>query len=518
MTQLRGHSLNHPGVPSRLQGDGEHSTDDEEEEDCVSVSPGDSNRSDTPSLDGSTPGEEEFDVTPALSEVSSGGSSCNAEERLGTEGQEGEPEVVAQQPVLEGDGEGSESGGGGSSPSCGDGREGSEEPPRRTGGAGDGVDDLSELGQGGWVPLAALDTSYCCLRTRHWVSWCCSVYCVVPVYAPPAVPLPSVGAPEDTLATSESSFLGSVDPPSMMEDTPRWSLFEPSQLQPMMDRDSMARSIRPPIMAGQEGVEGGQAVPPQPNSASVSSAAKGSPHEDSPVVLPSASTARSSFLSRGSLVHSDHQRPVALGEKEGEWDGAPQPGVAKVASEGYFSAPEGSHDMMTMPPVPLGLDPALTRESQLEDGPRHSSSSSSSISVSPPTVAGDPSTVSLGLPEAQNVLEQLAQLHPTGGREGRESSDTLSAISSEGSVNFEDTQQPHFNPFDSGTVCVCTLAHTGYGQSVFVPSVPSTATICIGLNGTVTLSHKGQPSSHSVHLHLVSPSCRAGKSAEWFGI
>lgn len=146
---LQGHSLNRPGVPSRPQGDGEHSTDEEEEEEeevSVSVSPRNSSASDTPSADGSTPGEDELDVTPALSDISS--DSCDAEERLGTEGQEGEPEVVAQQPLLEGVGVGSDSDRGGSSPSCGDGREGSEEPLGRTAGAGDGVDDLSQTDQG----------------------------------------------------------------------------------------------------------------------------------------------------------------------------------------------------------------------------------------------------------------------------------------------------------------------------------------------------------------------------------
>ena len=153
VTRPRGYSLNHTAVPTRPQGDGEHSTEEEEgeeeEEDNVSVSTGDSSGSVTPSLDGSTPEEGEFDITPTLSEDGSDGSSHDTEERLGTEGQEGEPEMVGQRPVLEGDGEGSDSDGGGSSPSCGDGREGSEEPARRSGGAGDGVDDLSQLGQGG---------------------------------------------------------------------------------------------------------------------------------------------------------------------------------------------------------------------------------------------------------------------------------------------------------------------------------------------------------------------------------
>ena len=246
----------------------------------------------------------------------------------------------------------------------------------------------------------------------------------------------------------------------MAEDALRRELYG-GQLQSLMDRDSLARSIRPPIMAGQEGVEGGQTiVPPLPSAdpASVSSAGTGSPREDPPVVLPSASTARSSFLSGGSLVHSGHQRPVAVGEKEGEFGGTPpQPGVAKAASEGYFSAAEGSHEVMTVPPLPLGLDPALTQESQLEEGPRHSSSSS----MSPPPMAGDVLTVSSGLPEAQNVLEQLAQLHPSWGEEGRESSESMSAISSEGSLNFEDTQQPRFNPFDSGAVCGCGWVGVG---------------------------------------------------------
>lgn len=148
MTWLQGHSLSREGVPSRPQGDGEHSTDEEgETADYVSVSPEYSTTSDTPSLGESTPGEEECDVTPALSEISSDSASCDAEERLGTEGQEGEPEVVALQPLV-GGGEGSDSDGGGSSPSCGDGREGSEEPLRRTGGAGDGVDDIEQPDQG----------------------------------------------------------------------------------------------------------------------------------------------------------------------------------------------------------------------------------------------------------------------------------------------------------------------------------------------------------------------------------
>lgn len=277
----------------------------------------------------------------------------------------------------------------------------------------------------------------------------------------------------------------------------------------MMDRDNMARSIRPPIMAGQEGVEGGQtAVPPQPSSdsVSVSSAGKGSPHEDSPVVLPSASTARSSFLSGGSLVHSGHQRPVALGEKEGEWGGMPQPRVAKVVSEGYFSAPEGSHEVMTIPPAPLRPDPALMQDRQQEDGPQHPSSSSSSLS--PPAVAGDPLAVSLGLPEAQNVLEQLAQLHPTGGGEGRESSDTMSAISSESSFNFEDTQQPHLHPFDSGAVSVCACMHAQlFEWSVVSPQAPPATTRCGAQHGrSVQLSLCPPPSC---------PSCRAGESAEW---
>lgn len=147
-TWLQGRSLSREGVSSRPQGDGEHSNDEAgETADYVSVSPGDSTTSDTPSLGGSTPGEEECDITPALSEISSDGASCDAEERLGTEGQEGEPEVVALQPLV-GSGEWSDSDEGGSSPSCGDGREGSEEPLRRTGGAGDGVDHLGQPDQG----------------------------------------------------------------------------------------------------------------------------------------------------------------------------------------------------------------------------------------------------------------------------------------------------------------------------------------------------------------------------------
>ena len=286
--------------------------------------------------------------------------------------------------------------------------------------------------------------------------WCSysGVQCdCVAVLVLPAAPLVSVGTQDDTLtANDESGFLGSAEPPTMMEDALRWSLFEPSHLQSMMDRESLARSIRPPIMAGQEGVEGGQTVaPPQPTPTPVTSAGKVSPHEDSPVALPSASTARSSFLSEGSLVHSGHQRPVALGEKEGEW-GGPQPGVTKVASEGYFSAPEASHEAMTAPLASLGLDPALTRESRLvEEDPNHSTSSSTPSA----SVTGEPPTVPLGLPVAQNVLEQLAQLHPSVGGEGRESSDTMSSISSEGSFHFEDTQQTRFNPFDSGMVRVC---------------------------------------------------------------
>ena len=210
----------------------------------------------------------------------------------------------------------------------------------------------------------------------------------------------------------------------------------------MLERESV---LRPPIVAGQDVSETRTVGPALQVGGAPDINTSQTPLEGEtvPVTLPSASSARSCFLSGGSLIHSDHKRPVVLGEKEGEQTSTHVP-LVKSASEGYFSTPVTPKESQELI-AKLNSEPRTREDHQQPLLERKNGGDEEK---------NDFQLTSLSLPEAENVIEQLASLYPPGakGLEGRDSaSSTVSDLSSEESLDFGVSQA--FNPFDGG-VCV----------------------------------------------------------------
>ena len=260
------------------------------------------------------------------------------------------------------------------------------------------------------------------------------------------------------LLLEDNSLIVNTDPPSLMNEVLQMSHLDATLMQSLLDRESLTR---PPIVAGQEESEGapkGLASDPTP---SVSGST--STQEPPPNSLPSASTIRSSFLSAGKLLLTEHQRPVVLGEKDGEEvvpkDGGDTPpgdgGEMLPKSKGKWPMKYKSADDLTS--AGRSSLPKLTSEGYFSDtvSPQASRELLNNTNGQDKDVVRrmkmDLQSSSTTIPEASDVVAQLALMHPTPADRCSTTSSCSSSMveqSSDGSIEFSASQPS--NPFGAG--------------------------------------------------------------------